>query len=159
MACAAGPEYDERHAKLAAQQIDAVLPMRVLKTLLRHARVQLSDPVCGFHVELPDDDAPLTERIDALASWTQAFLEGFSLALEAERRLGLDPESAELVADLTRIGSELSFRNVAQTETNERDLIEVASYVELAAMNLYLSANPPLASSADDAMDIAGRVD
>lgn len=93
----------------------------------------LEDPDHSFTPLLPDDEAALVARADALVAWCRGFLGGIGLAnVRARGRWSEDAEEA--LADLARIGaSELS---IEDTEEDEAAFIEVLEFVRVAAMLL-----------------------
>jgi uncharacterized protein len=94
---------------------------------------QLGDPGLGFELLLPDDDAPLEERTEALLSWCRGFLGGFGLAAGAEPALGAD--AAEALEDLSRIAA--SSVSLEDADADEDSLMEISEFVRVAAMLLY----------------------
>ena len=53
-----------------------------LDRLYRASQAQLADPDLGFGLLLPEDDASVSERAEALLGWCRGFLGGFGLVLE-----------------------------------------------------------------------------
>jgi hypothetical protein len=93
----------------------------------------LSSPELGFALLLPDDDAPVSERGEALVNWCRGFLGGFGLAAGAAP--ALSDESSEALADIARIASsDLSYDD---PEADEDALEEVAEFVRVAVMLLH----------------------
>jgi uncharacterized protein YgfB (UPF0149 family) len=88
----------------------------------------------SFTPLLPDDDAPLVERLSALAEWCQSFLAGFAVGLSRRGidELGALPEDAqEIVQDLVAIAQ-------LDTELAEGDVeagfMELAEYVKVGTL-------------------------
>ncbi|NIP13758.1 MAG: UPF0149 family protein [Pseudomonadales bacterium] len=94
----------------------------------------------SFAPLLPDDEADLELRLQALGEWCGAFLAGFASGSRLQE-IGEDkiPEEArEIIADFTYIanvdGSEASGGEDA--ESAERDYVEVHEYVKVGALLL-----------------------
>ncbi|MBJ40250.1 MAG: hypothetical protein CMD83_17620 [Gammaproteobacteria bacterium] len=92
---------------------------------------QLEDVEMGFELLLPDDDAPLSQRVTELASFCKGFLAGFGLS----GRHGDD----ELSDDLTEVLSDIA--EIAQatageddSEENEADLSVIAEHVRVGVL-------------------------
>ena len=104
-----------------------------LDRLYQVSRAQLTDPDLGFALLLPDEDAPVAERAEALLGWCRGFLGGFGLAAGAQPPLS--PEASEALEDLSKIAaSNLSYDD---PEGDEAALIEVAEFVRVAALLLH----------------------
>lgn len=96
-----------------------VSPMSPDETLVQlhdETQVQLRGDAMEFVPLLPEDDAPLVERIAALAQWSQGFLYGFGIG--APRDIEDYPEDiSEVLKDL----SELARANDVDTTGGEDD--------------------------------------
>ncbi len=89
----------------------------------------------GFDLELllPDDDAPLAERSEALSDWCTGFLYGLGLA-GGGLTASLSDDAREVVSDLTeftRIDAE------ENSEDAERAYSEVVEYVRMGVLLIY----------------------
>jgi uncharacterized protein len=108
-----------------------------LQRLFDATRAEFDDDELGFELLLPDDEAPLEQRADALISWCRGFLGGFGLA--SGEHPPLSPESAEALEDLGKIaGSALAYDD---PEADEDALAEVSEYVRVAALLLHGDCN------------------
>jgi uncharacterized protein YgfB (UPF0149 family) len=87
----------------------------------------------SFRILLPDDDRTLTERVDALAGWCSAFLEGFALSAEVPAGT-MTQDCQELLEDLAAIGNATAGE---PEEGAESDLVEVVEYVRIGVMTLF----------------------
>lgn len=104
-----------------------------LDRLYRASRAQLADPDLGFVLLLPEEDAPLADRADALLGWCRGFLGGFGLV--PGPRTELSPEASEALEDMGKIAaSSLSYDD---PEADEAALTEVAEFVRVAALLLH----------------------
>jgi uncharacterized protein YgfB (UPF0149 family) len=113
----------------------AALPVALnsqLAALLESIYTALKDPDFSFNPLLPEDDAPLDERAEAMAQWVQNFVVGFALVCQ---ELSKAPEDIqELLSDFNTI-SQLSMEfESAEDESNEQAYFEVLEYLRIGAM-------------------------
>ncbi|MGH8251639.1 MAG: UPF0149 family protein [Steroidobacteraceae bacterium] len=103
----------------------------VLAAVHRDTLEALRAPDFAFVPLLPGDDAPLSERIEALASWCSGFLYGMATGPsgEAVMRRG---EIGEFVRDLTEI-SRADARQGAAGASGESDFTELQEFVRAGA--------------------------
>ena len=73
-----------------------------LADLFEQSAAVLAAPDMEFDPLLPDDDAALDERVDALSAWCQGFLYGFGTAA-TDRRAAPSGEVTEVLADFAEI--------------------------------------------------------
>ena len=78
---------------------------------------------------LPDDDAPLRQRADALGAWCQGLLYGLGLG-QADRRGQLSVESREFLRDATEI-AQVGFETDEASEADETAYAEVVEYLRV----------------------------
>ncbi len=93
----------------------------------------MEDRELGFALLLPDEDAPLEVRSNALFDWCRAFLGGFGLAAGAQPPLS--EEGSEALEDLARLAMA-----EAETEGDEEDEVafaEIEEFVRVAALLLH----------------------
>lgn len=81
---------------------------------------------------LPNDDAPLAERAQALGQWCQGFLAGFGLAL---RQASLSDEADEVLQDIAAIAQVQG--QLEESEDGETDYMEVQEYLRVAPLLLF----------------------
>lgn len=106
---------------------------RELRQFHEDTAAALNNDDDSFVPMLPDDDAPLALRADALVAWCRGFLGGIGLAnLRARGRLSDDGEEA--MVDLARIAS--SALSTEESEEDETAYAEVVEFVRVAAMLL-----------------------
>lgn len=104
-----------------------------LRGLHRDTSAALADVDDCFAPLLPDDEATLAQRADALVDWCRGFLGGVGLA-NPRARGELSAEAEEAIGDLGRIAaSELS---VDEDDADEEAYVEVLEFVRVAAMLL-----------------------
>lgn len=99
---------------------------------------QLADPEYGFHLLMPDPEAPVGERADALIAWVRGFLGGFGLA--SGEQPSLSEDAAEALQDLAAIaGAQLS---ADDPDSDEESLTELVEFVRVAALLLQGERQP-----------------
>ena len=114
-------------------QIDADQPPSdpLLDTLYAATCAQLSDDGLGLRLLLPDDDALLAERAEALGHWCQGFLAG--LALGSRLPDPMPPDAAEVLGDLARI-AQVGFDAEDNDESDEEAYAEIIEYVRMGVL-------------------------
>jgi yecA family protein len=103
-----------------------------LRELARHTRSQLASEMLDFQPLLPDDQAALGDRAEALGQWCQGFLAGLGLA-GLDRQRPLSPEAQEFLHDLSDI-SRVGFDTDDADETDEVALLEIIEYVRIGVL-------------------------
>jgi len=101
--------------------------------------VALEAEEMAFSPLLPDESFELTERVTALGDWSRGFVAGYATVV-AERpasERSLRSDSAELLSDMTAIAQAVA-DDAADEDDVENDLFDVAEYLRVAAMNVYL---------------------
>lgn len=116
----------------------------LLLKLFDYGAAQLNASDWSLALLLPDDDAPLHQRIDALDLWCQGLLYGLALG-QVERRRELSEESREFLHDATEI-AQAGFDAAESSEADEVAYTEVVEYLRVGLLLLYQdlrhSANP-----------------
>jgi uncharacterized protein YgfB (UPF0149 family) len=107
----------------------------VLLKLFEYGTAQLDAPDWSATPLLPDDDAPLRQRVDALGSWCQGLLYGLGLG-EAERRGELSAESREFLRDATEI-ARVGFDADEANEADETAYAEVVEYLRVGLLLIH----------------------
>ena len=87
---------------------------------------------------LPDDDATLTQRIEALGQWCQGFMTGFGYQGKQTDQ-SLSAESRETLQDLSQIAQIVG--DEEDRAGAESDLMELEEYVRMAAIMLFSECN------------------
>lgn len=114
-------------------------PLAALRELTLES---LFDSDVGFAPILPgDDDAPLQERVRALANWCAGFVYGLASRGELDFT-GLSEEVREVVEDLTELSKATLALDEAGTEAAERDYAELVEYVRVGAQLVFLELRP-----------------
>jgi uncharacterized protein YgfB (UPF0149 family) len=101
-------------------------PPAPVQSLFTSTHAQLGEERFDLELRLPDDDAPLVDRIQALGQWCQGFLGGLGLGGIDPTRLGGDTE--EFLNDLASIAQ---VAHDEETEEAEGDLIELVEYLRV----------------------------
>jgi len=104
-----------------------------LGRLFETTLTQLDAPDFGFSLLLPDEDASLLERSEALFAWCRGFVGGYGLA--AGECTDLSAEGHDALADLVRLAAENG-----QLEGDEEDeiaLMELEEFVRVTALLLH----------------------
>ncbi|MGK0498463.1 MAG: yecA family protein [Oceanicoccus sp.] len=96
---------------------------------------------------LPEDGAEIGQRADCLGQWCQGFMAGFAQAGKAlkqqEGQQQYSTDVAEALSDIAAI-SQISLEDEeADMEQSEQSLFEIAEYLRLAAITVYLECHKP----------------
>ena len=102
--------------------------LEVLRALYAHTAAQMKSPDFGFQLLLPDEEAGLAERCEALAHWCQGFLMGISQGGIADPSK-LPGELPDFVNDLLKF-TQLENLEVGE-EGDEASLMELVEYVRM----------------------------
>lgn len=105
-----------------------------LRELTDRARIEMNEAELSFMPLLPADDAGIAARVDALAGWCRAFLEG--LGSTGVKDAELSPESLEILVDLARI-TRASGEGEVDDEATEEALMQLVEYVRICALSLH----------------------
>jgi len=101
---------------------------------------QFNDDAFGFHLLLPDDDAPLSLRTEALSQWCGGYLYGLALGGIRE-----DAEMPENVSEVMKDFYEISRARFAYETTDDADeaaYIEIVEYVRMSVLLLHEELQP-----------------
>lgn len=104
--------------------------------LITETAQQLADEEYGFHLMLPADDEGLTERLDALVEWSQAFLVGFAIQQTDLSLVSADVrEAVEQLTEVTRI--DIHTADDTSDAENEEAYFLVLEHVRLLALTCF----------------------
>ncbi len=98
------------------------------------AEANLQQENFSFEPWLPEDSAECSIRVSALADWCRGFIEGLTSVLGRDL-LNRSTEVTEMLQDLLAIGEVDA--EVSGSEEDEKQLLELAEFVKVAALNLY----------------------
>lgn len=108
-----------------------------LQAMYQGSTQQLAEFLFEFALLMPDDDAPLAVRAEALTLWCQGFLTGLTLAsVPIENR---EPsELTEAISDLVEI-AKMNYEQVVDSEEDEQAFAELVEYVRMAVILIFQS--------------------
>jgi hypothetical protein len=135
--CAAGSPDEELWKELLDLQTrDETLAERCyaeVRDLVQDIGSDLESPGMCFQLLLPDDEAALADRVDALGDWCHGFLNGFGLA---GGRAGVDlgDDCRELLED---IGIICRMSAEEPADDDEEHLMHVVEYVRVGVLTIY----------------------
>jgi uncharacterized protein len=123
--------------------LDEILPDTVtlpdpdgpLADLFEQSAAELAAPDMEFDPLLPDDNASLDERVDALSAWCQGFLYGFGTAAPVGRPAATG-EVAEVLADFAEISRGGSV-GMDPTEIEEDAYMELVEFLRVGVQLVY----------------------
>lgn len=118
---------------LADDQVPKPEAGSALDAMRAASRAQFEDRDFGFALLLPDEDAPLAERSEALFEWCRGFLGGFGLA--AGKDPPLSEEGREALDDLARLAA--ATPEPDGDEEDEAAYAEIEEFVRVAALLLH----------------------
>ncbi|MEJ2406973.1 MAG: YecA family protein [Candidatus Thiodiazotropha sp.] len=122
--------------------------LAAFKMLFEITREQLNDSVLDFHPLLPEDDAPVEERVESLGQWCQGFLLGISAGglKELDKLPG---DSGEILRDMVEIARVGSYE-LEGGEEDEDSFQQLLEYVRTGVLLLNEEVNPTQAPPRDD---------
>jgi hypothetical protein len=108
----------------------------VLVLLFEETRSLLANDEFEFDLFLPDDeDAPLSERVEALTYWCQGFLLGVGVAHDSSDWPREVTEILKDIVEFTKLDTE------AEGEEDEHDFMEITEYIRSAVVLLRSELN------------------
>lgn len=111
-----------------------------LRRLCRQSLAALQDDNMAFAPLLPDDDAALLPRVQALADWCEGFL--FGLATRANLDLDACSEDArEIIRDFAQF-TRASVGDSDEAEIEETAYTELVEYIRVGAQLIYMELRP-----------------
>jgi uncharacterized protein YgfB (UPF0149 family) len=119
---------------------EAALRSPVLQNVYDSMVRTLAGTEAEFAPLLPDDEAPLKDRADALSLWCQGFLYGLGSGNTADPAV-VSTEAAELIRDLTEI-THVGVEADEQNEENEVAYTEVLEFVRVGVQLLFVELAP-----------------
>ena len=132
-ACAGGALDDQawlgRLLEHAGEDLAGQADEAALIWFRNRALVNLGDADLRFDLLLPDEEAALAARLDALAAWCSGFLSGFGLAGGRSDHLDEDGESG--LGDLAAIADLDPDTEESDAEDNYAELVEYVRVVVL----------------------------
>ncbi|MEY4640633.1 MAG: hypothetical protein RLZZ227_627 [Pseudomonadota bacterium] len=122
---------------------------KLIDCMLGETTEQLAHFDYEFHPLLPSDEASLQERVNALGSWCDAFMVGFSAGY-IRPDSALSPEAREILGDLGQFAT-ISDDGQDLSDQDEVDYMELVEYVRVASITLFqqFGAQPVARSMAE----------
>jgi yecA family protein len=108
-----------------------------LRAARQETQRQLDGKGYEFAPLLPDDDAPLPERGEALAHWCHGFLYGLALG-GLEEPVSSSEEVREVLGDLSEFSRLDVTGTEAETNAMEADYAEIVEYVRVGVMLVHM---------------------
>lgn len=105
---------------------------QLLVGLYKNTQQQLNDPEADFQLLLPDDEASLDARTEALADWCHGFTYGLAIGGLKEDR-ALPEDTAEIIRDMTEI-ARAGFESSEITEAEEEAFMHIHEYVRMGVL-------------------------
>lgn len=126
-----------RHVReVLADDVEFSQPVRdLLSKLLEYGIAQLNAPDWSVTLLLPDDDAPLSQRVDALGAWCQGLLYGLGLG-QAKPRDIFSEESREFLRDATKI-AQVGLDSDEPGEVDETAYAELVEYLRVGLLTIH----------------------
>ena len=119
---------------------EAALQSSVLQNVYDAMVRSLGGVDAAFAPLLPDDDAPLAERADALSSWCQGFLYGLGSGNTPDPGK-VSTEAGEIIRDFTEI-THVGVDAGDDNEENEVAFAEVVEFVRVGVQLLFAELAP-----------------
>ena len=106
----------------------------------------MNDATGTFELLLLDDEEPLPDRVEALASWCQGFVYGLA-AGGIKQDSELPEDTAELLSDMieiSRAGHDVDEADMEEADPQEDELayMEVEEYVRMGVLLIYEELQP-----------------
>jgi len=127
------------------QQVLSGTTTALLDRVFSATVTQLESPGFEFQLLLPDDNAPLQQRVAALAAWCQGLVLG-STAAGYRDTSRLPENSREFLADVNNISTAERF-DLTSGEEDERAYSELLEYLRVGMLMLIEELRPVAAPS------------
>ena len=129
-------DFPEFVAALTGHSLTSlVLVKDMLNDLYRDTKAQLNAEAGLVELLLPDDEEPLSDRIQALSGWCQSYLSGLGQSgLSGETELA--PDVAEAMRDLAAIA--LLDADGEQDSDDEANFVELVEFVRVASTLIHM---------------------
>ncbi len=134
-----------RDAAHYVSELESALSAHPLQAWAQTVHAQLEAPDFSFRLGVPDDDAALAVRVDALAAWAHEFLSALGQA--GARLNSLDAEARDTLRELEAIGQGATVGE-GDEEAEERMYAELVEHGRLSVLLLYETLNHPAPSVA-----------
>ncbi|QLE86655.1 MULTISPECIES: UPF0149 family protein [Shewanella] len=111
---------------------------QLIDELFQDTLARISDPDFGFSPMLPEEEEPLSQRVEALSLWVQSFLTGIAMVQPKLNKASADVR--EVIGDLAEI-AQVEF-DVAEDDESEAAYIELMEFARMAALLCYSEFGP-----------------
>lgn len=136
-------------------QADAAL----LMSLYVASNQSLASEELGLQLLLPEDAVEITQRADALGQWCQGYLAGFAQGgkwvKEHHGQQAYPAEVSEALNDIAAISQISLGEDDQDLQQSEQNLFEVAEYLRVAAVTIYVECSQQLKPSSSPASPVA----
>ena len=113
---------------------------KLLKMLAEDILSQLETENYAFELLLPDADEEFSQRLIALSQWCNGFNAGFAGAWVRDDS-AMETDTREVLSDFSRIAEVDEEDEEASESDNEVNFMEIAEYVMMAAITVFLQNN------------------
>lgn len=121
--------------------------IRQIAALLQTVFQQMGTMSFDFHLLLPDDDMPLSDRAKAMSMWCHGFSDGFLQSGVDVAELKTD-EARDALYHITEV-SQLDYQSLTISEEDEKAFVELYEYVRMAVLMIHTEITQPGTSSSD----------
>lgn len=123
----------------------------ILQGLYFKALSEFEDPGLSFNLLLPDEDAPMLDRLFALSEWAGSFLGAFGAAGTVQETSDMPATIQEILEDLAEI-AQVDAQSGDNLDNAEEDFLAIAEHVKVSAITVYLEYNEPPATDASESV-------
>ncbi|MFT4675693.1 MAG: hypothetical protein ACI9D8_001093 [Reinekea sp.] len=121
----------------------------VLQGLYFKTLGELQDEGLAFSLLLPDEDAPLADRLVALSEWAGCFLGAFGSTGVVTEISDMPATLQEILEDLAEI-AQVDADSGEELASGESDFLAISEHVRLSALTVFLEYNEPQPDPVDD---------
>ncbi|MFT5704931.1 MAG: hypothetical protein ACI8SK_000884 [Shewanella sp.] len=111
---------------------------QLIDDLYQDTLARISDVDFGFSPMLPEEEEPVSKRVEALSLWVQSFLTG--LAIVQPKLNNASADVREVINDLAEIA--LVEFDVADDDESEAAYMELTEFAKMAALLCYSEFGP-----------------
>ena len=111
-----------------------------LEALFEFTEQQINSPDLDIRLLLPDDEQPLNQRTEALASWSRGLLYGLGIG-GLRKETALDGDTQEFLKDAAKIAKMVHFPS-NDSQEDEAAYNEIVEYLRMGLLLLYESLHP-----------------
>lgn len=119
--------------ELAADHTDTEGLRSLVESLASSTSEDLNSGQFTLQLLLPDDEWPLSDRVEALAAWCQGYLSGLGQSGMANRDWSEEFKAA--IRDISAIGQ--ADTELEEGESEEQDYTELVEYVRIAVLMVH----------------------